>query len=246
MLQLKKNRSFFGALTMILLGSQILSSCSSYREERKPNLISDEVIRDSEKTYGYFAPKRLQTWNNVIQRAAKLSEGEKVIFVNREFNEVPYSSDFALWRKEDYWATPFEFLAKDAGDCEDYSIAKYTALRNLNIPVRSLNLAYVRKLPSMEPHMVLLYTPENGGSPLVLDNEIKVAFPLKKRTDLMVIYKFNETNGYLVNGQKNTSGKNFDAKTIQRWKLYLERPGIYTLLNEEKEESKDSGFFGLF
>ncbi|MBF6057866.1 transglutaminase-like cysteine peptidase [Thiomicrorhabdus heinhorstiae] len=244
MLNFKNPRYTLGLLLLAFIGTLSLSSCSTYREEPSPTLISDQVIRDSEKNYGYFAPRRLETWNEILQQAKNLPEIQQVKFINQRFNEIPYNSDYSIWKTEDYWATPFEFLAKDAGDCEDYSIAKYTALRNLNVPITSLNLAYVRKLPTLEPHMVLLYGEEDNNSPLVLDNEIKVAFPLKDRADLMVIYKFNEKTGYLVNGQKNGYEKTFDVSTIKRWKNYLQRPSNYTLLKRDKEEK--SGFFSFF
>lgn len=38
-----------------------------------------------------------------------------------------------IYTTSDYWATPYEFLARDKGDCEDYVIAKYFALLHLGI-----------------------------------------------------------------------------------------------------------------
>ena len=41
------------------------------------------------------------------------------------FNSVKYSDDKDIYGINDYWASPYEFLARDRGDCEDYAIAKF-------------------------------------------------------------------------------------------------------------------------
>ena len=64
--------------------------------------------------------------------------------VNDFFNKIKYMSDKKVWKKKDYWASPFEFLGVGAGDCEDYAIAKYFALRALGVPDKKLKITYVK------------------------------------------------------------------------------------------------------
>lgn len=64
--------------------------------------------------------------------------------VNRYFNRIPYAEDAEIYGVQDYWATPEEFVRRNVGDCEDYSIAKYTALRALGWSADSLLVVVIR------------------------------------------------------------------------------------------------------
>ncbi|WP_127471960.1 transglutaminase-like cysteine peptidase [Thiomicrorhabdus aquaedulcis] len=44
-----------------------------------------------------------------------------------------YATDQALYGKSDHWATPAEFLANGAGDCEDFAIYKSHLLKERGI-----------------------------------------------------------------------------------------------------------------
>lgn len=90
--------------------------------------------------------------------------------VNNYMNKQRYILDSKNWGKSDYWATPIEFLTH-GGDCEDFAIAKYTALRALGVPESRLRLAIVQDLKKNIPHAILIVYSERG--PLVLDNQIK-------------------------------------------------------------------------
>ena len=88
--------------------------------------------------------------------------------VNTLVNDVKYIGDNKNWGKSDYWATPVEFL-KNGGDCEDYAIAKYTALRKLGVPEERMRVAIVHDTQKNIPHAVLVvYT--NDGT-VILDNQ---------------------------------------------------------------------------
>ena len=73
-------------------------------------------------------------------------EAVRVERINQIANRARYMTDAQLWQSEDYWATPVEFAALAAGDCEDYSLAKYFALRELGMPADKLRITYVRLL----------------------------------------------------------------------------------------------------
>ena len=88
--------------------------------------------------------------------------------VNKMMNKKPYIVDSKLWGQSDYWATPVEFMAK-GGDCEDYAIAKYTALRALGVPDERLRVAIVQDLKKNIPHAVLIVYTDEG--PYALDNQ---------------------------------------------------------------------------
>lgn len=180
------------------------------------------VIQNAEKRYGNLgvAKGRIQAWDELIQASGNLSESEKLATVNRFFNrQFRFSDDIRNWRQEDYWATPVEALVKGAGDCEDYSIAKYFTLRRLGVPSDKLRITYVKALKYNQAHMVLTYYSSPAAEPLVLDNLISEIRPASQRKDLLPVYAFNAEGLYLPG---STSRKS-DAKKLSRWQDLLKK-----------------------
>jgi hypothetical protein len=66
-----------------------------------------------------------------IVDTAKTREGRaRLGEINRAINlAIRPMSDLAQYGQIDVWTSPLATLAKGAGDCEDYAIAKYVALR---------------------------------------------------------------------------------------------------------------------
>lgn len=152
---------------------------------------SDELISKVEAKYGLFAKNRFINMNRTLADLQKRSTRERLEGVNDLFNDVRYGTDMSVYGKSDYWATPWEFLGRDKGDCEDYVIAKYLALRHLGIKAKSLYFSYVRSLRFKAPHMVLSYFETPDSIPLILDNTNRKIFPATKRTDLIPVYNIN-------------------------------------------------------
>lgn len=102
--------------------------------------------------------------------------------VNNMMNAKRYISDSSNYGQNDYWATPVEFF-KRGGDCEDFAIAKYTALRALGVPENRLRIVVLQDMQKNIPHAVLTVYTDRG--PLILDNQIKTA----KSADSIKHYK---------------------------------------------------------
>ena len=121
------------------------------------------------------------------------NDASTLSFVNDLLNRVPQVTDAAHWGVDDYWATPAELVASDGGDCEDFVIAKYFALKESGIPAEKLRLTYVKSFQAgkIENHMVLAYYPAPNAEPLLLDNVQPQMLPASKRPDLMPVYEFN-------------------------------------------------------
>lgn len=157
-------------------------------------IVSSETLNRVERQYGDDARKRVMAWNALLQEARTVSDDEKIVLVNRFFNQLRFVSDREHWGADDYWATPLEFLGTNGGDCEDFTIAKYFSLRELGIAVERLRLTYVRALspnPVSQAHMVLAFYPAADADPLVLDNLIDEIKPASLRHDLVPVYSFN-------------------------------------------------------
>lgn len=142
-------------------------------------------------TYNIFAKKRFFFLQETLDSVKNKSDIEKLEAVNNFFNDVRYASDMKIYGKKDYWATPWEFLGKDMGDCEDYVISKYFALKYLGVDYKKMFFTYVRSTNFKEPHMVLTYFETPRSQPLILDNNNHKIFPASQRTDLTPIYNFN-------------------------------------------------------
>ncbi|TNE94283.1 MAG: sulfate adenylyltransferase [Gammaproteobacteria bacterium] len=123
---------------------------------------------------------------------------EQLRVVNNFFNEARFVNDIDLWHKSDYWATPLEFLAKDAGDCEDFSIAKYFTLKEMGLDISKLRITYVKATLLNQAHMVLAYYETPTAVPLILDNINKRILPASERSDLRPIYSFNADSLWLA------------------------------------------------
>ncbi|KAB1174746.1 sulfate adenylyltransferase [Photobacterium damselae subsp. damselae] len=183
--------------------------------------------------YGERAEKRATAWRELIDKSRQFPVQKQLKLVNDFFNQFIFVDDIKLWGKKDYWATPLEFVGVGAGDCEDFSIAKYMALRSLGVPDSKLRLVYVKSLTLNQFHMVVAYYPTPTAVPEILDNldgEIK---PANKRKDLLPIYSFNGSNLWLIKqqGQGQLAGK---ASRLSMWndlrhrnrKIELHRPKI--------------------
>jgi len=101
---------------------------------------------------------------------AKAREGRaRLGEINRAINlAIRPMSDLAQWGEIDVWSPPLVTFANAAGDCEDYAIAKYVALRLAGISPDDLRIAIVRDTISGEDHAVT--AARLNGRWLILDN----------------------------------------------------------------------------
>ncbi|WP_137820530.1 MULTISPECIES: cysteine protease LapG [unclassified Pseudomonas] len=180
------------------------------------------ILQKAETRYGSLgaAKGRIEAWSALIESSGELPESKKLGAVNRFFNrQLRFVDDSRNWRQKDYWATPIEALVKGAGDCEDYSIAKYFTLRRLGIPSEKLRITYVKALNYNQAHMVLTYYASPTAQPLVLDNLIGAIRPAAQRKDLLPVYAFNAEGLYLP----GSAGKRGDSKKLSRWQDLLKK-----------------------
>lgn len=110
----------------------------------------------------------MNTWKRELQTISGLPLEVMAERVNSMVNDVRYIEDSANWGKSDYWETPIEFFNR-GGDCEDFAIAKYTALRALGVPEERLRIAIVHDKKKDMPHAVLIVYADSGA--LLLDNQ---------------------------------------------------------------------------
>ena len=178
--------------------------------------------------FGPGSTARIAGWQEFVgtvaieRRRRSGNELELLGPVNTFFNRLPFVTDLAHWKVEDYWATPAESVASNGADCEDFSIAKYFALKELGVPIERLRITYVKAVRINQAHMVLAYYPAPGAVPLVLDNLEDAVRPASERTDLIPVYSFNDEDLVLARqGQSGVSAGS--ASQVRLWRGLLDK-----------------------
>ncbi len=89
--------------------------------------------------------------------------------VNRAINlAIRPMSDFAQYGEADVWSSPLVTFYRGAGDCEDYAIAKFMALRQAGVSPEDLRIVIMRDIFHGEDHAVA--AARLDGHWLMLDN----------------------------------------------------------------------------
>lgn len=181
------------------------------------------ILEQIELRFGPEARQRIETWENLISKSTDMPEMEKLQRVNDFFNQnTAFIDDSILWQKSDYWATPIEFLLKGAGDCEDYSIAKYYTVLEMGIAENKMRITYVKSLTLNQAHMVLTYYESPQAIPFVLDNLVASIKPASERTDLLPVYSFNGSSLWLAKNKAsgNPAG---NSENLSLWQDLKQR-----------------------
>jgi predicted transglutaminase-like cysteine proteinase len=126
-----------------------------------------------------------------IVKEARQHEGRvRLNFVNQRVNNaIRYTSDLAQWGTPDEWSAPLAAgkgsFETGLGDCEDYAIAKYVALRAAGVPARQLRVLLVHDNIARLDHAVLAanddghwYVLDNRWTAAVEDNDVRRFTPL--------------------------------------------------------------------
>jgi len=127
------------------------------------------LMRYANESIKAESPREMREWYSRIGAVIGLPRMEQLIRVQTLFDDFPYRSDPDLWHRPDYWASPLEFMRARSGDCEDFAIAKYFALRELGVPVHAMSIiVMVDRLREKPAHAVLMVA--LNGTTWILDN----------------------------------------------------------------------------
>ncbi len=145
--------------------------------------------------------RAMREWQENLAGLEGLPLKEMARRVNSIANAKPYINDSRNWGMSDYWETPVEFMER-GGDCEDFAIAKYNALRSLGVPEERLRVAIVHDTEKNIPHAVLAVYTEDGI--YVLDNQIKTLVSASDEGRYRPIFSINRTGWWLHTEQSST------------------------------------------
>lgn len=118
------------------------------------------------------------------------SQSDMVDAVNAYYNKVRYIEDKNNWGTSDYWATPAEFTSR-GGDCEDFAIAKYAALKAMGFSENQMRLAIVQDTWKGIPHAILIVYTDEGAK--FLDNQYKDVKTVAGFDRYRPVYSINRT-----------------------------------------------------
>ena len=194
----------------------VMLATAPMRQSASP-LVSNDMLNQLKSEYSEQAWRRGLAINKLIEELRDQPIETKLREINRFFNRFEYREDHDHWGEQDYWATPGEFIGTHKGDCEDFVIAKYFALRKLGVPDERLYLTYVKALRLNVAHMVLSYFPTPASVPQILDNYNPQILRADRRKDLLPVYSFNAKSLFLTNSSAGL-GKSLPTDKIKNSK----------------------------
>ncbi|MDP2295909.1 MAG: transglutaminase-like cysteine peptidase [Pseudolabrys sp.] len=105
----------------------------------------------------------------IVEAGRSRSGRARIGEINRAINlAIRPENDLVRFQLRDVWATPLTTFTAGAGDCEDYAIAKYVALREAGMPPEDLRIVIVRHRALGQDHAVA--AARLDGEWLLLDN----------------------------------------------------------------------------
>lgn len=196
---------------LVLVTSVLLAQSAG----EAPKMFSDREVTTARNKYGELPVRRLFAWQNLVNENMERPERLKLTIVNDFFSQVTFSDNKTVWGVADYWATPAEFLIKDAGDAVDFVTAKYFTLLAMGVDERKLYFTYVTSSRLRRPHVVLTYFRSTRSEPLILDSLTDRILRASERPDLKPVYSFN--------AQGAREGESMQAGALDQWNKMLNR-----------------------
>ena len=199
-----------------------------------------DAVAGSNEAWRRDIQRRLTGWKSMIESPAnrELPEPARLKLVNDYVAETLFVCDPLQWCMEDYWAKPVEFLANGGGDCEDYAIAKYFALRAMGVPDSKLHIMYAQYNSGgvNGAHMVLAYYPTPGDEPLILDNLDYEIRPAAQRKELTPRFGFNVKDLWEAQELKGRTANHPYAAWRSEWSR-LQSDGAMRVVTAEQRKA---------
>lgn len=151
---------------------------------------ASEGLQDQQCETGLFSNCYLRELYELTQQIQNEPEQKRIKLINDFVNQIRYREDIDIYGLEDYWAIAPEFFDNEFGDCEDYSIAKYFALKASGFATNSLQIAVVKDINLNLYHAILVvrYNERN----YILDNRLYDATTDDKLMQYQPLYTINE------------------------------------------------------
>jgi len=172
----------FGLTTVPVASGEVLTKWSGVEADiRAENNTLSRCRMSTER-----CPSAARRFLAIVEQGQSQAGRARVGIINRAINlAIRPMSDLAQWGVIDRWSAPLATLTTGLGDCEDYAIAKYVALKEAGVAAEDVKLVIVRDLAvggehavaavRLNGHWIIL---DNRRLILVEDNEIRQMVPL--------------------------------------------------------------------
>ncbi len=133
------------------------------------DIIKEEKVLERCRADADGCPSYAAQFLRLIDAVKSKSGRAQLDEANRGVNAaIRYVTDFSQYGEADRWSAPLATFATAKGDCEDYAIAKYVALRDAGFPIDDLRVVLVRDRAIRQDHAVL--AARLDGRWLILDS----------------------------------------------------------------------------
>ncbi|WP_298258497.1 transglutaminase-like cysteine peptidase [Bradyrhizobium sp.] len=163
---IRKSAEPFGLFATKLSGGGLLDKWNGVERKLEDDMVQLALCDgDRERCVSPAALKLLAIVDTARAREGRARFGE----INRAINlAIRAMSDMAQYGQIDVWSPPLDTFATGAGDCEDYAIAKFAALRMAGVSPEDIRIVVLRDQTRGEDHAAVMARLE--GHWLMLDN----------------------------------------------------------------------------
>jgi predicted transglutaminase-like cysteine proteinase len=177
----------FGLAAERVSEGEILSKWTGVESEiRKDEQILARCRKDASS-----CPLAAQRFLAIVDEGRARSGRARIGVINRAINlAIIPTSDLVQWGVVDRWSAPLETFTTRRGDCEDYAIAKYVALRAAGVPPRDVKLVVVRNIDINENHAVVAVRLDSAW--LILDNRSLALAPDREIWRATPVFEIDE------------------------------------------------------
>lgn len=144
-------------------------------------------------------------WHDLVAKVRDLPLMAKLETVNAAINRHPYVTTWQNWHRAMYWESPFQFLRR-GGQCQDYAIAKYLALREAGVGDDTIRMLVLHIASLDVDHAVLVAYVD--GKPYLLDNLNPTIVPASSVADYRPYYAINESGYWTYFGGRSMFAEN--------------------------------------
>jgi predicted transglutaminase-like cysteine proteinase len=159
-----RSREPFGLDAEPVAAGEILAKWNGVKAEIRAE---DEILARCRA--GAPCPNAARRFLAIIDEGRARNGRARIGIINRAINlAIIPTSDMAQWGVADRWSAPLETFTTRRGDCEDYAIAKYVALRAAGVAEADVKLIVVRDTAAGENHAMATVRLDGGW--IILDN----------------------------------------------------------------------------
>ena len=190
--------------------------------QRKWSSVKERLFREREvlmrcRAGAAECPPAATKFLAILDEALTREGWARIAEINRAINlDIKPVDDMTQYGVVDLWATPLMAFASNAGDCEDYAIAKYVALHEIGIATDDLRLLIVHDHATNEDHAVAAV--RYDGRWLILDNrslEMRHDVDIAEFDPLFVIDGEGVKRMTAVPSKPDDAGRNISSAGIE-------------------------------